>query len=620
MADNRLGAQLGDDAGASTSAWALIATVAMLAGFVGGFAAVRLDLVGANGNGSSSATPAAAASAALPGCDTTTTLRVAAAPDIAPAVSTLAERASGLEESLACVNVVVTDTNVPTTSAALSRGWVESNDGPPPHVWIPTSSTAADLVRAQIGTLLPETATSTAISPSVIAMPEPMAEVLGWPDGDLGWNGVAKLAAADAAWAERDHAEWGPFRLGLVADVADEPSLSAVTALTGAIGALPAGDRSEQPSAAAFEARAQLLLLERKVGYLGATTPEQLQELRAADERGDLLTTVSALPLTEQQVWAYNGGGGDQRPDTPLVAWYPSDGAADADYPYVVLDADWASQRTGIAAGAFLDLLQSDEGVTALRDAGFRDASRQATPQLTDQSQIRAATATPAPPIPPTALVAGVRRAWQGLSQEGNILTLFDVSGSMQTEVPGTGASRLELSIGGAVAGVQLYDPNTNSGLWEFSTDLDGEGTDYRELVPLGPLGEEVGGTDRRSATVAALQALEPRADTGLHDSVAAAYEYMLDHYEPGRINAVLVFTDGANDDPDGLTLDQLQDRLRQLVDPDRRIQVFAVGYGPEADFDALNAITAVTDGKVFELARPEDIRDVFLDVQTSGG
>lgn len=65
-----------------------------------------------------------------------------------------------------------------------------------------------------------------------------------------------------------------------------------------------------------FEARAQLLL-ERKVEYLGATTDAQLDAIRATDRRDELLQTVSALPLTEQMVWLYNGGAdGAVAPDT----------------------------------------------------------------------------------------------------------------------------------------------------------------------------------------------------------------------------------------------------------------------------------------------------------------
>jgi hypothetical protein len=80
-----------------------------------------------------------------------------------------------------------------------------------------------------------------------------------------------------------------------------------------------------------------------------------------------------------------------------------------------------------------------------------------------------------------------------------------------------------------------------------------------------------------------------------------------------------VIFTDGKNDDDDGLSLQELQTELRDMVDPERPISVLAVGYGPEADFEALNAVTTITDGKLYPLDRPEDIRNVFIDVQTGG-
>lgn len=602
----------GDD-GRAALRTTLIALVASVVGVAAGMTAVSLGLIDA-GQAAESAT-----AAPEDDCGQRTAVRVSAPSEIAPALTDLAGDTADVP-GLACADVEVTVDPPSRVREALTRGWVEDSDGPPPHVWIARTSLEVDLARDAARGQLSDDVTSIALSPAVIAMPRPMAQVLDWPEGELSWNAVAKLAAADDAWAQRDQPDWGRFRLGLVEQVDAEPSMGAVAALTNAVGALPddPASPSAPPDAAQLEARAQLLLLERTVDYRGEDTAAQLDALRTADAEGALLTSVSALPLTEQLVWRYNGGADGAEPDTPLVAWYPPDGAADADYPSVVLDGLASSPRTNAAADAFLDLVVSDAGRERLRAEGFRDASRQATPLLSEAMGVRPALAPPAPEPVGAPVVAPVLRAWRGLSQTGNILTLFDVSGSMVTPVEGTGATRLELSVAGAAGGVQLFDPKTSLGLWEFSTDLGPDGADHRELVPLGPLEEEVDGTDRRSAIVGALQQLQPQADTGLYDTVAAAYDFMLERYEPGRINAVLVFTDGANDD-DGLTLSQLQERLRERVDPDRPVLVLAVGYGPDADFEALSAITTVTDGKLYVLQQPEDIRNVFIDVQTGG-
>lgn len=595
---------------------AFVAMLAMTVGIGAGLAAVSFDLL-PTGDGDT----AAAGPTSAPRCDDadTTPLRVAAAPEIAPALEDLTSTARSMEEALRCRTVEVTSTPGAMVRDALARGWVEASDGPPPHVWVPTTSTEIELARetSSVQGLLNGDSTSIAISPKVIAMPQPMADALGWPDAELSWNAVAKLMAADDTWAERGHDEWGPFTLSLVEGVVAEPSIDAVGAITRAVGALPSAPTdaaSEDASGREFEARAQLLLLERKIAYLGDTTQAQLDALQAADADGTLLQTVSALPLTEQQVWQYNRSD----VDTKLVAWCPDDGGADADYPYAILNGPWADQSTTVAAEAFLDLLTSAEGRERLQADGFRDQSRQSTPQLAEQKTIRPDRAPPAPEPLDVALITPVLRAWRGLSQVGNLLTVIDVSGSMAIEVPGTGASRLELSVAGASAGLTLFDPKTTVGLWEFSTDIGPGGEDYRELIPLGPLEDDINGVARRDAAVAALRQLQPRADTGLYDTIAAAYEHMQDNHQPGRLNALVVLTDGANDD-DGLTLDELQARLRNMVDPEREIAILAVGYGPEADFEALNAITAVTDGKLYALQRPEDIRNVFVDVQTGG-
>ncbi|HSJ45636.1 MAG TPA: hypothetical protein VK923_13230 [Euzebyales bacterium] len=266
-----------------------------------------------------------------------------------------------------------------------------------------------------------------------------------------------------------------------------------------------------------------------------------------------------------------------------------------------------------------LRAIESSDGIGTLQAGGFRDSTRETTPELIDAEGLRPDLATDAPePVVPDIVVGPLMQAWQDLSQTGNLLAVVDVSGSMKTEVPGTGASRLDLSKQGLEAGIALTDPASSGGLWEFSTELDGS-TDHRVLVPLGPLNEEVReGVTRQEAEIATVRELQARADTGLHDTILAGYEHMLDNFEPGKLNAVIFFTDGKNDDADGVSLGQLRRRLRDLVDPQRPVLFIGVAYGAEADFEVLNRVTNITGGKLYKLDQPEDIRDVFIDVQTA--
>ena len=86
------------------------------------------------------------------------------------------------------------------------------------------------------------------------------------------------------------------------------------------------------------------------------------------------------------------------------------------------------------------------------------------------------------------------------------------------------------------------------------------------------------------------------------------------DSYDPGRVNAVVVLTDGHNEDPAGISDDALLGFLRAEADPARPVTVIAIGMGPDVDFPALEQFAAATGGKAYLASNPADIRDVFLD------
>jgi Ca-activated chloride channel family protein len=409
-----------------------VALLAIVLGVLVGFALVGFDIVDRSASTSTAVAESAASQAPAASCpsEEQAALVVAAAPEIAAAVRNIARDAAE-QEPLRCVQIEVRGVAPPKVRDALRRGWNEESDGPAPHVWVPTTSTELALAAGTrgLGDMIDVSdAPSVARSPSVIAMPQPMADELGWPEAGLSWEAAAGLSAADDAWAERGREQWGTFRISLVENVAAEPTISAVAALTRAVGALPTGD-AEQSDEARFEAQAQLLLLERRVEYLGATTDEQLEQLRAVDEDGELLQTVSAIPLTEQMVWLYNGGGQSAAPDTPLAVWYPDDGASDADYPYAQLEVPWADEATDEAAAALLEAMQTPEGADRLAAAGFRGSSRETTSELAEAEGMRPDLAPPEPEPVPALAVGPLTEAWRGLSQTGNLLAVIDVSG-----------------------------------------------------------------------------------------------------------------------------------------------------------------------------------------------
>ena len=81
--------------------------------------------------------------------------------------------------------------------------------------------------------------------------------------------------------------------------------------------------------------------------------------------------------------------------------------------------------------------------------------------------------------------------------------------------------------------------------------------------------------------------------------------------WEPNDTNAILLITDGRNDDDEGLTLPDLLQRLTQEARPDRPTPVISIAVGPEADAEALREISKVTGGRTFV------VRDANEAVQT---
>ncbi|HST67235.1 MAG TPA: VWA domain-containing protein, partial [Mycobacteriales bacterium] len=204
------------------------------------------------------------------------------------------------------------------------------------------------------------------------------------------------------------------------------------------------------------------------------------------------------------------------------------------------------------------------------------------------------------------------RTAWRLLTRRISLLGLFDVSGSMADPVPGSTRSKLDVARSAAQAALGFFDPADSLGLWEFSRQLDGD-KDYRVLVPLGPAGRPVGRfPNRQVASVAAYKAMVPRTATGLYDSILAAYRSATTAYRADAVNTVVVITDGENEDPGSITLDQLLAQLTKLHNPAKPVHIVTLAYGTGADPAALAKVAKVTDGLQFSSPDPNSIGKVF--------
>ena len=70
--------------------------------------------------------------------------------------------------------------------------------------------------------------------------------------------------------------------------------------------------------------------------------------------------------------------------------------------------------------------------------------------------------------------------------------------------------------------------------------------------------------------------------------------------------------TDGRNDDPGSIGLDELLARLRDLRDPDRPVRIVGIAISEDADLASLEQMAQATGGDAYLAAQPQDILGVF--------
>ena len=85
-------------------------------------------------------------------------------------------------------------------------------------------------------------------------------------------------------------------------------------------------------------------------------------------------------------------------------------------------------------------------------------------------------------------------------------------------------------------------------------------------------------------------------------------------HWEPGRVNSVVLLTDGQNDDDRGISLTKLLTRLRAEHDPRRPVPLITIAYGAQSPVEALRAMSAATGGATYIAQDPRQVRQVFLE------
>ncbi|GLY69363.1 substrate-binding and VWA domain-containing protein [Amycolatopsis taiwanensis] len=502
------------------------------------------------------------------GCHEPTDVRVVAAPEIAEAVREVGRSISAADE---CYRF-----RVDARDPGAIEGSVSSTFGNArPDVWIPESSLRLRRALAAGAGDLPASGSSVANSAVVFAVTEQAAAPLGWPGRTPSWADVLNA---------------GEITLGMPDPARDPVGVSALLGVQQSI--------SSSNLATAYAATLRRL------------SPNTLPAVEDLYSRlpgaGSSKAPVDAFPTSENSLLQYNMRNSAAGRQERLVAVYPPKPIPSLDYPFTILSGPGTAQREG--AGKLLSALLGPDGQTALGETGFRGPDGRALRNPSPDERVsvlpQAVTRMPGDGDLDTLL-----NQWAKVNQSSRARVLIDVSGSMNALVPKSGGkTRLQLSLDAAARGLNLFKPTSEVSVWTFSTNLHGD-KDYREIVPMSEVGKQLtnGSMDR----IRAIRAT-PNGGTGLYDSVLAAYQRAREEWEPGKLNLVIVLTDGHNDDPHGITRGDLLTQLSALADRSRPVEIIGIGLGPDVDRGELTAITDVTGGKTFITPDPAKISDVF--------
>jgi Ca-activated chloride channel family protein len=299
----------------------------------------------------------------------------------------------------------------------------------------------------------------------------------------------------------------------------------------------------------------------------------------------------------------------------PLVAIYPKEGTLYSDNPFIVLNAPWVDAKEKQGAAAFQAFITRPEAQQRVLEFGFRPGN----PKVAigdpiskkwgvDPDQPQTLLEVPQPQV----LTALLDR-WASDRKRARVTLLLDVSGSMGEEGNSeTHETKLDLATKAAVDALDQFAPDDDVGLRIFTTDLTGgSSSDWLDLVPVGPL------ADQREQIVRALQDLTPLNGTPLYTATGDAYDAMLRDFDPDRINAVVLLTDGRNEDSSNGDLEGLLRHLRAQAEGEesKPVRVFAIAYGQDADQDTLRRIAEATNATVYDASDATTISQVFTAV-----
>ena len=401
-----------------------------------------------------------------------------------------------------------------------------------------------------------------AVSPVVIAMWEELAREIGWPERAISWQDLLSRAQADPGF------RWS------------HPSTSSASGLLATLAEFYAGAGKTRgltiDDVTAQDTLDYVAALEKTVRYYGEGNEPAIIEQALIEGRNFL----DAFVVQEQMVIHFNTRRqGQER----LVALYPAEGALWEDHPLALLEAAELTPYHRQVFAQFRDYLLSPEAQQLILSYGYRPADL-SIPLDGPESPLTAANGVdPTEPktalqVPNASVIQVVRDVWWYTKRHTNVYLVADTSGSMRGEKLDQAQEALHVFLD------QIRGDQERVGLVQFASGVD-------TVVRLDDLAAN------RTALEMAVSQLQAEGDTALLDAVSEAHQQLEALNDAERINAVVVMTDGKENN----SFISLRNLVQQLSnDVGVPVVVFCIAYGDDADMGTLQIIAESTGGRVY--------------------
>mgnify|MGYP005837430993 CR=1 FL=1 len=398
-----------------------------------------------------------------------------------------------------------------------------------------------------------------AISPVVVAMWEDAARSIGYPERSLGWSDILAKARSDPdfKWSHPSTSSAS----GLLATLAE------FYAGAGKTRGLTRADATDQRTLDYVSA------LEKTVRHYGEGEWALIQQMLQSGR-----SYLDAVVVQEQLVIHFNRQGKGR-----LVAIYPAEGTLWEDHPLALIEQPDLTPEARLAYAALRDYLLSPEAQKQILEAGYRPVDLNIALDG-PASPIKAENGVdPLQPktvlqMPGAGVLQVVRDVWWYTKRHTNVYLVADSSGSMAGAKMTDAQQALRIFLG------EIRGDLERVGLIDFDSGAS-------EVVPLAELGTN------RERLAQGIDRLQVGGNTALHDAVNLAYMRLQALNDRERINAIVVMTDGQENN----SRVSLKDLLQRIETGNKQgvpVVIFCIAYGKDADMETLQAIARASGGQ----------------------